>query len=139
MAAGALVVVTIAAAALGRTLDAPPAAPGLAAVERWLRFEDRADGGVAISETASAAGGPGRPIAEIAPGGDGFVRATLRGFARDRKRRGLGPEAPFRLAQWADGRLILEDALTGRVVPLDAFGRTNRDAFGRLLAAGPSS
>lgn len=143
VAAGALLTVAIGATALGRSLGAAPAAAPPAAVERWLRFEDRADGGIDVREFSSreigsGAAGTGRVIADIAPASNGFVRSTLRGFARDRKRRGLGPEAPFRLAGWADRRLSLEDALTGRVVPLDAFGPTNRDAFGRLLEARPS-
>jgi hypothetical protein len=37
------------------------------------------------------------------------------------------------VAQWASGRLELQDAATGRMIDLDAFGVTNKDAFARLL------
>jgi putative photosynthetic complex assembly protein len=52
---------------------------------------------------------------------------------RDRKKLALGPEMPFRLTLWHDGRLVLDDPATGRHVDLRAFGTTNRNAFARLL------
>jgi putative photosynthetic complex assembly protein len=54
---------------------------------------------------------------------------------RDRKRRGLGPEVPFRLTAHADGRLTLVDPATGRLVALEAFGADNAGAFAKLLVA----
>jgi putative photosynthetic complex assembly protein len=95
-----------------------------------LRFEDRADGGVAVRRAED-----GRAVAVLAPGADGFIRATLRGLARERRRGDLGPEKPFRLTAWAGGGLTLEDAATGRVLDLRAFGATQAEAFARFLPA----
>jgi putative photosynthetic complex assembly protein len=44
-------------------------------------------------------------------------------------------DTPFRLTDWTDGRLTLEDRSTGRSVELRAFGATNAAAFARLLTA----
>lgn len=95
---------------------------------REMRFVDRADGGIDILDAAEASA-----FAALAPGEDGFARATLRGLVRDRKRADIGPDIPFRLSQWSDGRLVLEDPATGRRIDLRAFGATNADAFARLL------
>ena len=78
----------------------------------------------------------GREVLVVAPGEDGFLRGTLRGLARDRRMRDIGPAAPFRLALWSDGRLTLDDTATGRRLDLLAFGQTQADAFARLLPIG---
>jgi putative photosynthetic complex assembly protein len=57
----------------------------------------------------------------------------LRGFARDRRAAQLTSADAFILARRADGRLTIEDTSTGRIVDLDGFGPTNRDAFLKLL------
>ena len=109
--------------------------PDAPAVEvRAFHFEDRPDGSIAVLDA-----GTGEPVATIAPGTNGFLRGTLRGLARERKRRGLGPEQAFRLIGRADGRLTLEDPATGRRVDLESFGPTNAAVFSRLLLQPPSS
>jgi putative photosynthetic complex assembly protein len=97
---------------------------------RELHFTDRSDGGIDVTDARS-----GRVIEVIAPGTNGFLRSTLRGLARERKRQELGPEVPFRLSGRSDGRLTLEDPATGRYVDLEAFGPTNAGVFARLLLA----
>jgi putative photosynthetic complex assembly protein len=101
------------------------------AVVRELRFEDRENGALLVFEA------PGDTLVyTIEPGtNSGFVRGVLRGFARDRHRSGVGIEPPFLLSALVDGRLFLEDPETGRKVPLDGFGRTNAEAFARILMA----
>jgi putative photosynthetic complex assembly protein len=118
IAAAAMLAASVIGAGLGRHLgldgDPPIAASGGAPTAlREMRFVDRSDGGIDVV--------------------DGFARATLRGLVRDRKKLDLGPETPFRLTMWPDGRLVLDDPATGRHVDLRAFGPTNRDAFARLL------
>ncbi len=95
-----------------------------------LRFEDRADGGVAVRRAED-----GEVAAVLAPGTEGFIRAVLRGLVRERKRGDLGPEKPFRLSAWPGGGLTIEDLATGRTLDLRAFGHTQAEAFGGLLAA----
>jgi putative photosynthetic complex assembly protein len=95
---------------------------------RDLRFVDRSDGAVVITEVET-----GRVVDVASPGTNGFLRSTMRGLARDRKRRDLGAEAPFRLTRWADGRLSLRDEATGRSIDLGAFGPTNAAVFAHLM------
>jgi putative photosynthetic complex assembly protein len=76
----------------------------------------------------------GRAIDTLPPGSNGFVRGALRGLARERRRRGLGPEAaPMRLTQWSDGSLTLVDLATDVKIEVESFGPTNAAAFHELL------
>ncbi|MCX8004464.1 MAG: photosynthetic complex assembly protein PuhC [Burkholderiaceae bacterium] len=98
--------------------------------ERALLFVDRAEGGVAVVDAGS-----GATVTVLAPGEDGFIRATVRSLARERRAHGIGADVPFRLVHGADGRLLLIDPATGRRIDLIAFGPTNVAAFARLLGA----
>ncbi len=93
-----------------------------------VRFTDERDGSVSVRDSRD-----NQVLQTIAPGTNGFIRSVMRGLVLDRKRHGFGPAQPFRLAQWQDGRLTLQDTATGRLIDLDAFGPTNRDAFGQML------
>ena len=94
-----------------------------------LRFDDGPQGSLLVHEAGS-----GRLLyAAAQPGADGFLRSTVRGMARERKRRGLNDTAPFALLARADGRLTLLDPATGRRIDLEAFGPTNAGVFARLL------
>jgi putative photosynthetic complex assembly protein len=126
----ALVVLTLAAVAFVRLTGVGAESPPLAATvsERELRFADRPEGGVAVHDARD-----GALVAVLAPGGDGFVRGTLRALARERRSHGIGAGPPFRLAAHADGRLTLEDLATDRRIDLAAFGPTNAGAFARFL------
>ncbi|MFG6414951.1 photosynthetic complex assembly protein PuhC [Roseateles sp. DC23W] len=95
---------------------------------RQLRFEDRDDGGIAVRDAAS-----GVLLTTVAPGTNGFLRSTMRGLVRERKRQGIGPELPFELLGRADGRLTLVDPGTQRRVDLESFGTTNSAVFAQLL------
>ncbi|WP_198369206.1 photosynthetic complex assembly protein PuhC [Roseomonas rosulenta] len=108
-----------------------PESSALVRSERSFVAADRGDGAVVLSDAAT-----GREVLLVAPGEDGFLRGTLRGLARDRRLRDLGPQAPFRLVSWSDGRLTLDDTATGRRLDLLAFGQTQADAFARLLPIG---
>ena len=123
-----LLLVTL-ARVTGYTPDRP--APSPVVESRDLRFEDRADGSIAVY-----AGADGALVDTLAPGTNGFVRGVLRGLARERRAEKVGPEAPFRLTHWADGRLSLDDPSTGRHVDLEVFGPTKSGAFADILTAG---
>lgn len=137
-AACGLVVISLAFTSIARIAQLPPSAsPALmraadhAAVvkTRSLRFTDRADGAVSIIDTAT-----GKAAAIIEPGSNsGFIRGVMRGYGRERRMRGIGPNAPVTLTLWQDGQLSLTDPSTGRSVELGAFGGTNRAAFLALL------
>jgi putative photosynthetic complex assembly protein len=108
-----------------RSPDAAPVAV------REFRFVDHADGSIAVYDPRTD-----RLLDTVAPGSNGFLRGTLRGLSRERKRQGKSADHPFRLIARADGRLTLEDDTTGRRVDLEAFGPTNAGAFAKFLLAG---
>lgn len=126
----ALIVFTLLAVLIGRGGDVGQVAlPAAEAVETVaFRAEDQADGSILLRKAEDHA-----LITTIEPGRDGFMRGTLRGLAQARYRAGLGPEMPFLLNRYEDGRLALRDDATGRTVALEAFGRDNALAFARLL------
>ena len=97
---------------------------------RDFRFEDRADGSIQVVDARDH-----RLLQTVAPGTNGFLRGTMRGLARERHRRGIGAEPPFRMTGHADGRLTLEDPATGRRVDLGSFGPTNAAVFAAIMAS----
>ena len=102
--------------------------PDAAAVTtRELRFEDRADGAIAVFDARA------NRLVDVVTGTSGFLRGTLRALTRERKLERIGPEQPFLLIGRADGRLTLEDPATGHRVDLESFGPTNVEVFARLL------
>lgn len=130
LAACGLVLASIAAVAAVRASGMPISVADAPAIEtRSLRFVDRDDGSVAVIDTANG------QLVENIVGQEGFVRGTLRGLARERKRQGIGPERPFHLVAHADGRLTLMDPATGRRVDLESFGPTNESEFVKMLGS----
>ncbi len=139
--AGAMVAFALAATSFVRIAGIPPAASPVAfraeakvapVATRTLRFLDRADGAVVITDV-----GTGATAAVIAAGEKtGFIRGVMRGLARDRHARGIGAAPPFDLTLWRDGELSLTDRATGRSIELTAFGASNRAVFAVLLPGG---
>ncbi len=138
LGAGVLIAMTVAVAAGPRlgylphiaTAASERAARHVAVVEtRSLRFTDRADGALVIDDVARGT------TAAVLPHGvnNGFIRGVLRGMARDRKLRDIGPAAPFTLTLFSDDALTLADPATGRSIELGSFGPTNRQSFADLL------
>jgi putative photosynthetic complex assembly protein len=138
LGAGVLIAMTIALAAGPRLGYLPPVATAtservahhVAVVEtRSLRFTDRADGALVIDDVGRGT------VAAVLPHGvnNGFIRGVLRGMARDRKLRDVGPQAPFTLTLFADDALTLSDPSTGRNIELGSFGPTNKQSFADLL------
>lgn len=129
LAMGALVLFALLATTWVRLSGVDIRAPDAAvAQERALRFEDRPDGSIAVLDPQTGS------TIDTVTGQAGFVRGTLRGLARERKRMGLGAEQPFVLMGRADGRLTLKDPATGRVIDLESFGPVNAGVFARMLA-----
>lgn len=105
-----------------------PDAPAVSV--REFRFEDRPDGSIVVLDAAGT-----HLLDTVAPGSNGFLRGTMRGLARERKRQGISPELPFRMIGRADGKLTLEDPGTGRRVDLGSFGPTNAAVFAQIMAS----
>ena len=102
-----------------------------AVVMQELRFEDQANGSIAIY-----AGPDDKALKIVEPGTNGFLRGTLRALVRERRLNGIGDQAPFRLVRRADGSLTLDDPATGRSINLNAFGPSNYGVFASLLTSG---
>ncbi len=132
MALGVMVLLVVLTVAMVRitgkgAVHVPDAAP--ASVREFL-FEDRPNGSIVVLDARDR-----RVVDTVAPESNGFLRGTMRGLARERKRQGIGPEVPFQLIGRTDGRLTLVDPGTGRRVDLESFGPTNAAAFSRLMSA----
>lgn len=96
-----------------------------------LQFEDRPGGVISVFDATT-----GEEIAELPAGSDNFMRATLRGLVRSRDAQKANERTAFGLYRLSDGRLLLNDPVTGQHVDLWAFGETNANAFARFLPSG---
>lgn len=96
--------------------------------QRALSFEDAEDGGILVKD-----GDSGELALTLPSGTNGFLRGALRAMA-DRRRRAEKPyDAPFVLTAWQDGRVTIEDPLTGERVAVSSFGPTQVKGFVALL------
>lgn len=133
-AVACLLTFTIGAVALIRiTGNGPDQLAAATISERLLRFEDRADGGVAVID-----GETGKLLTTMT-GEQGFFRGALRALARDRIARKIGSEQPFKLIARTDGRLTLFDPVSGQRVDLESFGPTNAAVFAPFLTMQPQA
>lgn len=133
MCAGGLVAFSLIGVGLVRITGNGPDQQAAATVrERLLRFEDRADGGVAVID------GRNGDTVSVVRGEQGFVRGALRALTRERHARGLGSQQPFQLIARTDGRLTLLDPATGQRVDLESFGPSNAAAFARFFDNDPT-
>lgn len=134
LGAFALVIAALAAVTVARVTKLEPAAAPATDVaivaERDLRFEDRADGSIAVIDAAD-----GALVDTLAPGSNNFIRGTLRSLVRERRSDGIGAVQAFRLTARQDGHLLLTDPATARRIDLGSFGPTNLQSFARLLPA----
>ena len=130
--AGTLVSLSVLGVAAARMVNPVPvtAEPTNVAAARDLRFEDRPDGGILVSDTDT-----GRQVITIAPQTGEFIRIAMRGLVHARKRMSADESAPFRLVAGDDNRLTLKDTATGQVIELEAFGATQVGSFAQLLTA----
>lgn len=132
--AGLLVAAALLLTTFARVTNTPVSAqlpPSTVVRELPLYFDDAPDGRVLVRDARSEA-----IVATLRPGEGGFVRATMRGLVRERRKRGLGPEKPFVLSARSDGRVVLTDPATNRLLDLGAFGPDNAAAFARFLGNG---
>lgn len=133
LAAGGLVTFTMAASALASfaNIGATRLDTSTVTNTRDLRFTEQAGGLIAAFDAET-----GQQIASIPSAGNGFVGVVLKGFARDRSLTGVSADTPFRLKSLADGRSVIEDPSSGRIVTLGAFGGDNLKAFAQLIDKG---
>jgi putative photosynthetic complex assembly protein len=130
--AGLLILATIVLAWVARLTGAgavalPAADSG--AYTREIAFHTEATGELKVQDAGSQ-----QVIAAFRQNEGGFVRGSLRALRFERERRGLPFEgAPYRLVEWRNGRLTLDDPETGYHIELNAFGPQNVAAYRSLL------
>lgn len=96
--------------------------------QRSLSFEDAEDGGILVRD------GDTREVALTLPAGtNGFLRGALRSMADRRRVADYPYDAPFLLTAWGDGRVSIEDPLTGQRIAVSSFGPTQVKSFVALL------
>jgi putative photosynthetic complex assembly protein len=100
----------------------------LPAQSRELRFADRADGAVVVTDANS-----GDTVKVVEFGQGGFLRATMRRMAKARIAAGKGAEPPFKLTLWENGALSLSDPETGRNAEIHGFGADHSKIFADML------
>lgn len=98
------------------------------AQSRELRFADRADGAVLVTDANS-----GEMVKIVEFGQGGFLRATMRRMAKARIAAGKGAEPPFKLTLWENGALSLSDPETGREAEIHGFGADHSKIFADML------
>ena len=127
-AGGAVILALVLAAIGGSPTKMPPAA---VLASRMLRFDDLPTGDVLVTDATT-----GNRVAVLAPGTNGFIRATLRGLSHSGgHEEHVRANHPFRLTALSDGRLVLDDREANRTLDLEAFGSLNAAAFAALLSA----
>jgi putative photosynthetic complex assembly protein len=127
-AVGGLLALTLAVVTWQSQIGGGPVKDEVPSVQwqRSLRFVDRPNGDIAVLDASTQ-----REVAHF-QGEQGFLRGSLRALARERQRRGMGPQAPFELTGHVDGRITLRDTATGQRIALESFGPTNSAVFSQL-------
>jgi len=132
VAAGLLILATIVLAWTARLTGAGRTvlpAPGAGAATREIAFRTAPTGELTVQDVGSQ-----QVIATFPKGEGGFVRGSLRALKYEREHLGLAFEgAPYRLVEWRNGRLTLDDPETGYHIEVNAFGPANVAAYRALL------
>jgi putative photosynthetic complex assembly protein len=109
--------------------DPVPAVEAEVVASRTIVFRDGQAGEILVYDQGAAA-----PFATLDRKQNSFIANMVRLLASERTRRGAGgPETPFTLTKWSNGRLALSDPATGETVEIAAFGHTNAQTFTQLL------
>lgn len=95
---------------------------------RDIRFVQKADGVVAVEDARSGATLGAYPFNENA-----FMRTVMLSFRHERAFIAGDHRDPYKIEQWADGRVTVFDPVTGRSIEMAAFGRHQVETFAALL------
>jgi putative photosynthetic complex assembly protein len=125
---GFVMLMTILAAAFGDKGRGHQFPTGTVVAQRSLTFTDGPDGSVIVNDAASNA-----RVAVLPAKSNAFIRTTMRGIAHAGSHEFAVENHAVVLTMWNDGRLTLDDPVSGRRLDLEAFGRDNAGAYAALL------
>ncbi len=128
--AGLVVVFALIAAGRLAGYQPPSSLPDDPATQtRVLQVEDSAQGAVTVRDAQT-----GENITTYQRGEGSFFRATLRTLVHDRLHKGLSLEGNFRLETHSGNQLFLIDEVSGKALPMNAFGPANTAVFAALMS-----
>lgn len=78
----------------------------------------------------------GARVGPLAGRGDDFLPSLVDKLHQERRLKGLADTAPFRLVRFSDGRVSMQDPVTGRELNLESFGSVNEANAARLIDEG---
>ena len=103
-----------------------------AVIKRALVFRDAPNGAIAVYDRGAA-----EPFIILPRSGNTFMASAIRLMGQSRELRSkAGPEDPFVLTLWDDGKMTFSDPATGDTLELAAYGPTNAKTFAQLLPPG---
>ncbi|WKW51547.1 photosynthetic complex assembly protein PuhC [Rhodomicrobium lacus] len=128
-AVAALLVIVIGSSVVDRLGGGVADASRRPVVSRAVIFRDAPSGGIAVFDQGAA-----EPFQILDREKNSFMATAMRILRQVRQARSkAGPDAPFVVTQWSDGRLTLTDPSTGETVELAAYGQKNAETFAQLL------
>ncbi len=95
---------------------------------RQLSFVERPGDQMAIIDARN-----GLQAGEVRSTADGFVPGVMYGMEVARRRFGVDLDAPYKLTELSDGRVLLTDPPTHNEIDLESFGTANARQFAALL------
>ena len=95
---------------------------------RELRFIEQPGDRMAIVDAKT-----GVQVAAVRSTADGFVPGVMYGMEVARRRYSVDLNAPYRLTQLSNGRVLLTDPPTHNEIDLESFGSGNAATFAALL------
>jgi putative photosynthetic complex assembly protein len=125
---GFILLLTTLAAAFGDKGRGNQFPTGRVVAQRSLMFVDAPDGTVIVNDAAS-----NKRVAVLPAKSNAFIRTTMRGIAHAGDHEFAVQNHAVLLTMWEDGRLTLDDPVSGRRLDLEAFGKDNAGAYASLL------
>ncbi len=95
---------------------------------RQLSFVERPGDQMAIIDARN-----GLQAGQVRSTADGFVPGVMYGMEVARRRFGVDLDAPYKLTELSDGRVLLTDPPTHNEIDLESFGTANARQFAALL------
>lgn len=101
---------------------------GHVVAEREIAFKSDTAGLIDIAD-----GTTGETLARFPVETNRFVRVVMTSLEFERAGTAPGTQAPYKLVRWDDGRISVDDPVSGKSIQMAAFGRNQVLTFEKLL------